>query len=74
MTDLPDLPDIGFDYLEDARAALADANDQLVNTVAPGIELLLAAAQANALIAIAEALEALSYTDIPLYPTDKTDS
>lgn len=84
MTDptSPDAPpdyvvcDAGLDYLADAKAALDEAHRNLVKMVAPGIDMLLAAAQANALVAIAESLEALLFEDVavPYLPTEPADA
>lgn len=67
---LPAPPGAGVDHLSEAKAHLDRAALNISKLVGPSIELLVSFATANALVALAESIEAIAFDDVPLYPID----
>ena len=64
------LPGAGVDHLTEAQDYLDRAALNVSKIVGPSIEVLVSLATANALVALAESIEAIAFDDVPLYPVD----
>lgn len=64
------IPGAGVDHLSEAKAALDLAAANLTKVVAPSIESLVSFATANALVSLAESIEAIAFDDLPVYLSD----